>query len=260
MPAAFAIAAHPDDIEFHMAGTLVLLQQAGWETHYLTIADGSCGGTCFDAKTLGRMRTREARRAAVILGAHHHPSLCHDLEVFYEDSLLRRLAAVIREVRPAIVLTQPPVDYMEDHTNTCRLAVTATFARGMPNYRTVPPRPPFPGETVVYHSVPHGLHDPLGRLTVPELFVNTAAVHDLKRQALAAHESQRTWLESSQDLDSMGRMLDDCSLAVGRMSRRFKHAEGWWRHFNLGFAAEDADPLVVALSRAVCHRPASRKR
>jgi LmbE family N-acetylglucosaminyl deacetylase len=205
------------------------------------------------------MRAREARRAAAILGARHHPSLCHDLEIFYADKLLRRLAAVIREVRPAIVLTQPPVDYMEDHTNTCRLVVTATFARGMPNYRTVPPRPPFPGETVVYHSVPHGLHDPLGGLTVPELFVNTTAVHDLKHQALAAHESQRTWLESSQDLDSMGQMLDECSRAVGRMSRRFKHAEGWWRHFNLGFAAEGADPLAVTLSKSVCHRPASRK-
>jgi LmbE family N-acetylglucosaminyl deacetylase len=259
MPAAFAIAAHPDDIEFHMAGTLVLLRQAGWETHTMTVADGSCGGTRFDAKTLARRRAREARRAAAILGAHPHPSLCRDLEIFYADKLLRRLAALIREVRPAIVLTQPPVDYMEDHTNTCRLVVTATFARGMPNYRTVPPRPPFPGETVVYHSVPHGLHDPLGRLTVPELFVNTAAVHDLKHRALAAHESQRTWLESTQDLDSMGQMLDDCSRAVGRMSRQFKHAEGWWRHFNLGFAAAGADPLAEALSQFVGRRSASRK-
>ena len=41
--AAMAIAAHPDDIEFLMAGTLRLLAEAGWETHYLTVANGSCG-------------------------------------------------------------------------------------------------------------------------------------------------------------------------------------------------------------------------
>ena len=37
MPAsrALAIAAHPDDIEFMMAGTLCLLREAGWEIHYL---------------------------------------------------------------------------------------------------------------------------------------------------------------------------------------------------------------------------------
>jgi LmbE family N-acetylglucosaminyl deacetylase len=34
MKAAIAIAAHPDDIEFVMAGTLVLLKRAGYETHY----------------------------------------------------------------------------------------------------------------------------------------------------------------------------------------------------------------------------------
>ncbi len=260
MPAALAIAAHPDDIEFHMSGTLALLKQAGWETHYLTVANGCCGSTRFDAKTLGPMRARESQRAAAILGAQFHPSLCCDLEIFYCDKLLRRLAAVMREVRPAIVLTHPPVDYMEDHTNTCRLAVTAAFAREMPNYRTVPPRPPFAGETVVYHAMPHGLHDPLGRPLIPELFVNTTAVHDLKHQALAAHESQRNWLESSQGLDSMGKLLDECSLAVGRMSRKFTHAEGWWRHFHLGFATEAANPLAEALSQCICRRSASRKR
>src|SRR6185369_1352086 len=35
MKSAIAIGAHPDDIEFYMAGTLVLLKRAGWEIHYL---------------------------------------------------------------------------------------------------------------------------------------------------------------------------------------------------------------------------------
>ena len=47
-PRAFAVAAHPDDIEFMMAGTLILLGRAGYELHYMTIANGSCGSERLD--------------------------------------------------------------------------------------------------------------------------------------------------------------------------------------------------------------------
>ncbi|MFM1769455.1 MAG: hypothetical protein RJA22_1984, partial [Verrucomicrobiota bacterium] len=43
---------------------------------------------------------------------------------------------------------------------------------------------------------------------------------------------------------------DAMSLAVGRMSRRFRHAEGWRRHLHLGFSAQDDDPLAAALGPA----------
>ena len=36
-PSAIAIGAHPDDIEFYMAGTLLQLQAAGWTTHYFNL-------------------------------------------------------------------------------------------------------------------------------------------------------------------------------------------------------------------------------
>jgi len=36
---------------------------------------------------------------------------------------------------------------------------------------------------------------------------------------------------------------------VGRMSRRFKFAEGWRRHSHMGFCAPDADPLRAALGK-----------
>ena len=80
--------------------------------------------------------------AAKILGAHYHPSLCDDLEIFYDLKTLRRLAAIIRDTAPTIVLTHSPHDYMEDHTNTCRLTVSAAFARAMPNFKTTPARKP----------------------------------------------------------------------------------------------------------------------
>jgi hypothetical protein len=43
--------------------------------------------------------------------------------------------------------------------------------------------------------------------------------------------------------------MDDMSLIVGKLSRRFGHAEGWRRHLHLGFSAADADPLADTLGR-----------
>ena len=38
-----AIACHPDDIDFGMAGTLMMLKKAGYEIHYMDVANGSLG-------------------------------------------------------------------------------------------------------------------------------------------------------------------------------------------------------------------------
>ena len=46
-------------------------------------------------------------------------------------STLFQLAAVVREVNPSILLVPSPQDYMEDHMNACRLAVTAAFLKPM---------------------------------------------------------------------------------------------------------------------------------
>ena len=250
MPAALAIAAHPDDIEFCMGGTLLLLRRAGWQTHYLNLSSGNCGSLTLNAARTRTVRRREARQAAHILGASWHPPFCDDLEVFYDLKTLRRLAAVVREVAPAIVLTHSPQDYMEDHMNCCRLAVSAAFARGMPNFRTVPSRSPVSGDVVLYHAMPHGLQDGLRRRVVPGAWVDTTLVHATKREALAAHRSQRDWLDASQGMDSYLKTMEDMSAAVGRMSRRFRLAEGWRRHLHLGFSAEESDPLAEVLGAA----------
>ena len=248
MQSAIAIAAHPDDIEFYMAGTLLLLKQAGWQTHCLNVASGNCGSVKWNAAKTRDVRRREARRSAKILRAYWHGPLCDDLEILYELRLLRRLAGVIREVIPTIVLTHSPQDYMEDHVNTCRLAVTAAFARGMPNFQTTPARRPIENQVTIYHAMPHGLCDGLRTRIIPEIFVNTTPVHETKRNALACHRSQKEWLDLSQGLDSYLKAMDGMSLTIGKMSRAFRHAEGWRRHSALGYCVEQADPLRDALA------------
>ena len=65
---AFAVAAHPDDIEFLMAGTLILLGHAGYELHYLTIANGCCGTAEHTHDEIVCIRSAEARAAGIPKG------------------------------------------------------------------------------------------------------------------------------------------------------------------------------------------------
>lgn len=247
MASALAIAAHPDDVEFVMAGTLLLLGGFGWELHYLNLSAGDLGSMTTSAAQTTRIRRKEAQAAAAMLGAKWHAPFCRDLQIFYDDRTLRRLCAVIREVAPAIILTHSPEDYMEDHMNTARLAVTATFARGMPNYRSTPARAATAQPVTIYHASPHGLCDPLRRPITPDAFVDTTSVHARKRAALACHASQKAWLDASQGMDSYLAAMDDFSRKLGKLPGKFTHAEGWRRHAHLGFCGEEDDPLRDAL-------------
>jgi LmbE family N-acetylglucosaminyl deacetylase len=245
---AFAVCAHPDDIEFMMAGTLLLLRNAGYAIHYMTLADGSCGSMTMDAATTARVRRTEAMEAAASVGAVYHESICPDLEIVYNVALLRRLAAVMRVVAPEIILTHPPADYMEDHMNTCRLVLTAAFARGMPNFVTEPATPIVEQPVTIYHAQPYGLHDPLGRPAGADFYVNTTSVLAEKRAMLACHRSQKEWLDSSQGIDAYLTHMEEMGRAAGARSGAFAHAEGWTHHLPLGYCANNADPLRAALA------------
>lgn len=247
MPTAFAIGAHPDDIEFFMAGTLILLRNAGWNVHYMNLANGCCGSTDTNASYTAELRSSESAAAARLAGFEYHPSLVNDLEIFYEVGTLRRLSAVVREVAPQVIFTHAPVDYMEDHTNTCRLAVSAAFTRGMPNYSTEPPRTPVDGSVTIYHAQPHGNRDPLGHVVYPQKFIDITSVIDLKTRMLECHESQQQWLETSQGMVAYLKSMQALVREVGLMSGCFQYAEGWRRHLHWGFCDETDDPLEDAL-------------
>ena len=79
------------------------------------------------------------------------------------------------------------------------------------------------------------------------MFVNSTSVQATKLAALAEHRSQQHWLQVSQGMNSYVQSMTDTSLALGRMSRRFTHAEGWRRHLHYGFSQTEIDPLKDAL-------------
>ena len=230
-----------------MGGTLLLLREAGWQLHYMNVANGNLGSMVLPAARTAALRKREAQAAAKELGATWHPPICNDLGIFYDDRTLRRIAAVVREVEPTILLTHSPQDYMEDHMNAARLAVTAAFGRSAPNYRTTPARPPVSGPVTIYHASPHALRDGLRRCLPPGAFVDTTSVQGRKRAALACHASQQQWLDATQGMDSYLETMETFSRRLGRLSGAFEHAEGWRRHSHMGFCGENDDPLKAAL-------------
>ncbi|NQU39714.1 MAG: PIG-L family deacetylase [Lentisphaerae bacterium] len=244
---AFAIAAHPDDVEFTMAGTLMLLKEAGYEIHLMHIANGSCGSLEHPPQDIARIRTAEGQAAAALIGAIHHLPLVNDIDIMYDKPLLARVAAVMREVAPEILLTQAPQDYMEDHMIVSRLAVTAAFCRGMPNYPTDPARDPVAQPVTIYHAQPHGNRDPLGQLVIPSHSVDISSVIDRKREMLACHQSQKLWLDQTQGMDSYLNTMCDFAAEVGTLTGPFDYAEGFRRHMHYGLCAESADPLTAAL-------------
>jgi hypothetical protein len=71
---------------------------------------------------------------------------------------------------------------------------------------------------------------------------------EAKKDMLRCHRTQKEWLDVSQGLDVYLDTMEEMCAHVGRMSGRFRFAEGWRRHSHLGFAAEPGrDPLSELL-------------
>lgn len=256
-----AVGAHPDDIEFMMAGTLLRFGELGAELHMWNLANGHCGTAHHSREEIIALRWAEAQASAAVAGAVMHEPLADDLALFHDLELLRRCVPVVREVKPDILLIPSPNDYMEDHMNASRLMVSAAFARGMVNFATVPPSEAWGGDCVLYHALPYGLRDMMGALVPAQHFVDVGATIETKRAMLSEHRSQKEWLDVSQGLDAYLTTMEEMCAEVARRTPAFAFAEGWRRHNPLGFAADvTRDPLAELLGLLVWTDPEYAKR
>lgn len=93
---------------------------------------GNLGHVEIMPEELRAMRFEEAENAAKIIGAKHYSVDANDLYVTAEDDgLINRLAAVVREVQPDLIITHYDHDYMNDHMQTY-YAGPARFLRRQP--------------------------------------------------------------------------------------------------------------------------------
>jgi LmbE family N-acetylglucosaminyl deacetylase len=258
---AFAVGAHPDDVELNMAGTLVLLAQAGFEPHMMNVTRSNLDSNELSEAEITRIRRAEAERSAKVIDAIYHPPIVDDLLILYNETLLRKIAAIVREIRPSIVLLPSLNDYMEDHTNTARLVVTACFSRAMRHFQSDPPREPTDQDVYLYHAQPHLNRDGMRNFVVPDLLVNITPVMATKLEMLGCHESQRQWLDETQGLDdyleSMRRTSAEMAALRGQTGWQF--AEGFRQHSHIGFSNRDHDLLAEVLGDQLFNRSAASR-
>ncbi len=244
-----AIHAHPDDVEFQCAGTLILLGQAGCHVTIATMTPGDCGSAEHGPEEIAAIRRAEAEAAARLVGADYVCLEFRDLAIFNDDPSRRRVVEALRRARPDIVLTAPPVDYLCDHEMTSLLVRDACFAAPAPNYATREwnPAPPLGRIPHLYFVDSLDGVDRDNRPTPADFLVDTSAVFERKRALLACHASQRNWLMRQHGMDEYLEALEKASARRGR-ELGVAHAEAFRQY--VGHPYPHSNLLLEILEKA----------
>ena len=191
---ALFIFAHPDDIEFGVAGTAAKWAKAGSEVTYVLITDGNVGSHDeeFDREKLAQTRREEQDAAAHVAGVQKVVYLgYHDGLLEPTLELRRDLVKVIRQYRPNVVVCGDPRsffpsdDYINhpDHRAAAIAAVEAVF----PACEMRLLYPEFEAEGIMPHKVNH-VYITFGRDV--NLYIDITDTIGTKIEALRQHTSQ----------------------------------------------------------------------
>jgi len=186
------VVAHPDDIDFGVAGTVATMTDAGAYVAYCLVTSGDAGDddmTVSQAE-LAALRESEQTAAAAHVGVTelhwlHHP----DGQVVADLNLRRDLSRVIRIVKPDLVIAQSAERHWDriyrshpDHLATGEATISAVY----PDSRN--PRA-FP-ELLDEGHAPHTVNEVWVTGLEPNRFIDISDVFDRKCDALRAHVSQ----------------------------------------------------------------------
>lgn len=190
---AMFIYAHPDDIEFGVAGTAAKWARQGSRVIYVVITDGNVGShdDGMTAEKLAEMRRAEQTAAADIVGAECIFLGYHD--GFLEPSLeLRKdLVRLLRTYKPNAVVCGDPSLYFPsdfyinhpDHRAAAQAAIDAVF----PACEMTLLYPDLAAEGLVGHKVNY-VYVNWGQS--PNVYIDISDTIDLKIEALRQHRSQ----------------------------------------------------------------------
>jgi LmbE family N-acetylglucosaminyl deacetylase len=197
------VVAHPDDIDFGSAGTVAALTEAGADVAYCLVTSGDAGSDhlTIDGAELARLREEEQTAAAKEVGVDELHFLRHpDGQVQPTLELRHDIAAVIRAVRPGLVITQSPDRNLgrvfashPDHM----AAGEATLCAVYPDARNPRAFPDLLERGLEPHAVSRvwlSGHQPA------DLRIDVTATYDRKLAALRAHQSQTGHRDDLDDL------------------------------------------------------------
>src|SRR6202044_2121790 len=173
-----AIAAHRDDVEQTCGGTLLAMHARGWRTGILDLTQGESGtrGTAAD-------REAEANAAARILNVAHREAL--DLPDGNVQNTLEnrlKLAAVLRRLRPRVVILPYWQGRHPDHYTTATLGYESCFVSGLAKIETPGGHPPHRPFKILYASLYADVR--------PTFAVDITPYVEQRLQSLLAYRSQ----------------------------------------------------------------------
>lgn len=147
------------------------------------VTDGWCGSYELPGPEIARVRLAEARRAAEIAGAasFHHLGM-HDQGSEATIERRRDLVNLVRRLGVTVLLGHPPGDYHIDHRNASELLFQARCAAPVPNFADEPPLAVTPH--LAFFDSEQGV------AFEPHVWIDISSTIDIKRQMIAAHESQ----------------------------------------------------------------------
>lgn len=226
-------AAHPDDTEIFVAGTLKLLADRGWNITVCTMTAGGMGGIGSSEEETIRLRKQEAQKAAALLGADYRCLDGRDGYLFDTEALRIKTIDLIREKKAGVVITHLPMDYHSDHRTTASIVDAAAMLATLPN---VPSRfEPLEVTPLFYHSATLGLTDPLGNaIAAPHFYVDITSVEDTKMEMLACHQSQIELMRIMHKMDDFFGEMKKQDIAWGRKAG-VQYAEAYWQHLGGGY-------------------------
>jgi LmbE family N-acetylglucosaminyl deacetylase len=179
---AMIIAAHPDDIEFVVAGTAAKWARAGTAVGYVLATSGDAGSHVpgITREEVARIREKEQRAAAKVAGVDDVVFLrYHDGEVEPTLALRRDLVREIRRFKPDTVICYDPT----------RLLVGDRYINH-PDHRAV-------GQAALDAIAPAAAMP----LIFPELCEEGLEPHQVKLVLVASGPEPDTWIDISDTVD-----------------------------------------------------------
>jgi bacillithiol biosynthesis deacetylase BshB1 len=173
------VAAHPDDAEIGVGGTIIGLKALGAKVGVLDLTSGE--PTPHGAPEI---RARETEAASGILRLDWRGNLgLANRSLVANLEARRQLACNLRQLRPRVLLTHYWEDAHPDHIAASSLVDAARFWAKLTK-TDLPGTPHFPERILYFFSVHLRLH------VQPSLVVDVTAHHETKMKALACYHSQ----------------------------------------------------------------------
>lgn len=192
-----AIGAHAGDMEL-TAGAVLLKQRALGDSIvllHLTLGEG--GNPKVSPEQYGEQKRREAQAAAALLGARVIFGPYEDGQLPNTEEARRYVAEVIREVKPALIITHWRNSIHRDHANTHAIVVDAVLLASLEGVKLA--SPPHRGARLWYAE---NWEDAEG--FSPYLYVDVSGQMDRWRQLVSSYEFVRGGISSFAYLDYYG--------------------------------------------------------